>query len=73
MDRHGMTTLELTLDVPDRLAREARAAGLLKPRPLARMLAAEVRRAAAARLLAAGRHAARAGGRPRSMRAIYLP
>jgi hypothetical protein len=42
-----MTELKLTL--PDRLAREAREAGLLKPRAIQRLLRAAMRRQAAAR------------------------
>jgi hypothetical protein len=33
-----MTTLEVRLDLPDRLAREAEAAGLLTPKGLSRLL-----------------------------------
>lgn len=67
--RH-MTTLQIKLEVPDRLAREAEAAGLLTTRSLARMLAGAVRRAAAERLLAGARRASRNGGRPMALRAI---
>jgi len=39
-----MTQLELTLALPDALAREAEAAGLLTPDAIARLLEAELRR-----------------------------
>lgn len=70
MERQNTTTLQLRLEVPDRLAREANAAGLLTTRALSRMLAAAVRRAALDRLLAGAKRASRAGGRPMSMREI---
>lgn len=54
-----MTKLELSLDVPDRLAREAREAGLLAPEALADLLERGVRRKAADRIRAAR---ARPGG-----------
>ena len=58
-----MTELKLTL--PDRLAREAREAGLLEPRAIKTLLREAMRRRAAARevLAVAGRGAA-AGGPP---------
>lgn len=65
-----MTTLQLKLDLPDRLAREAEAAGLLTKRSLSRMLADAMRRAAGERLLAGARRASRSGGKPMSLRAI---
>ena len=46
-----MTTLEVQLDLPDRLAREAQAAGLLTPRALSRLLMDAMRRRAAQSLL----------------------
>lgn len=70
MERHNTTTLQLRLEVPDRLAKEAEAAGLLTTRSLARMLADAVRRSAADRLLAGARRASRLQGKPLSMRAI---
>ncbi len=39
-----MTTLEFTLTLPDNLAREAQAAGLLTPETFERLLREEVRR-----------------------------
>jgi hypothetical protein len=70
MERHSTTTLQFRLEVPDRLAKEAEAAGLLSARSLARMLADAVRRSAADRLLASARRASRLPGKPMSMRAI---
>ena len=50
-----MTTLELKLDLPDRLAREAQAAGLLTTRALSQLLKdAMLRRAAQSLLTGAG-------------------
>lgn len=42
-----MTTLEVKLDLPDRLAREAQAAGLLTPKALRELLKDAMRRRAA--------------------------
>ena len=47
-----MTTLELKLNLPDRLAREAQAAGLLTPEALSQMLKDAMRRRAGHALLA---------------------
>ena len=47
-----MTTLELKLNLPDRLAREAQAAGLLTPEALSDLLKDAMRRRAAQVLLA---------------------
>lgn len=65
-----MTLLELKVEVPDRLAQEARAAGLLTPRAISRLLREAVRRQAGERLLAGVARAALAGSRPLSMRTI---
>jgi hypothetical protein len=65
-----MTTLEVKLDLPDRLAREAQAAGLLTPQALARLLRDAMRRQAAQTLLAGAARASRAGGKPLSMKEI---
>lgn len=62
-----MTTLEVKLDLPDRLAREAQAAGLLTPQALARLLRDAMRRQAAQTLLAGAARASRAGSEPLSM------
>jgi hypothetical protein len=58
-----MTTLELKLNLPDRLAREAQAAGLLTPAALSDLHKDAIRRRAAQGLLAG---AAR-GRKPLSM------
>ncbi len=47
-----MTTLQLTLELPDNLADAANQAGLLKPEALERLLRDAVRRQAGAELLA---------------------
>ncbi len=62
-----MTSINLTLDLPDSLAREAEAAGLLSPRGVAQLLRDEVRRKAAERLLAGAARASAAGSKPMSM------
>lgn len=62
-----MTTLEVKLDLPDRLAREAQAAGLLTPQALARLLRDAMRKQAAQTLLAGAARASRAGSKPLSM------
>lgn len=54
-----MTKIDLTLNLPDSVAREAGQAGLLSARAVARLLRAEMRRQAAGRLLA-GASASRA-------------
>ncbi len=65
-----MTMLQLKVEVPDRLANEAEAAGLLTARSISRLLKDVVRRAAAERLLAGAKRALRAGGKSMSLRAI---
>ncbi len=65
-----MATLELKLNLPDRLAREAQAAGLLKPEALARMLKDAMRRRAGQTLLAGAARATAAGSVPLSMKDI---
>ena len=62
-----MTTLELKLNLPDRLAREAQAAGLLTPEALAELLKDEMHRRAAQALLAGAERASKAGRKPLSM------
>lgn len=62
-----MTTLELKLNLPDRLAREAQAAGLLTPEALSDLLKDAMRRRAAQALLAGAERATKAGGKPLSM------
>ena len=65
-----MTTLELTLDLPDSLARDAEAEGLLTSPALAKLLKDGIARRAAERLLAGAARASAAGSKPMSMRAI---
>lgn len=62
-----MTKLELRVNLPDRLAREAQAAGLLTPRALADLLKDAMRRHAARTLLAGAARATAAGSKPLSM------
>ena len=63
---NGMTTLEVTLDLPDRMAREAQAAGLLTPNALRAMLKDAMRRRAAEDLLAGAARGSLARARPLS-------
>lgn len=65
-----MAILELKLDLPDRLVREAEAAGLLTAKALSRLLRDAMRRQAARSLLDGAARATAAGSRPLSMRAI---
>ncbi len=65
-----MTTLEVKLDLPDRLAREAQAAGLLTPKALRAMVTDAVRRRAAQTLLTGAARASTAGSKPLSMKQI---
>ncbi len=65
-----MTTLQVKLDLPDRLAREAQAAGLLTPRALRELLKDAMQRRAARALLAGAARATRAGSKPLSMKEI---
>ena len=65
-----MTTLEVTLELPDRLARDARAAGLLQPKILSRLLKDAMRRQAAQALLLGAARATEAGSKPLSMRRL---
>lgn len=62
-----MTTLELKLNLPDRLAREVQAAGLLTPEALTDLLKDAMRRRAAQALLAGAERASKAGSKPLSM------
>ena len=59
-----MTKLELSLQLPDRLAREAQEAGLLAPEALTEMLESGLRQKAAERIRAA--RAMPGGGQPLS-------
>jgi hypothetical protein len=65
-----MTKIDLTLDLPDRVAEEARDAGLLSPREMARLLREEIRRKAAERLSTGAKRARAAAGKPMSFSAI---
>lgn len=65
-----MTTLELKLNLPDRLAREAQAAGLLTPEALSGLLKDAMRRRAAQALLDSAEHASTTGSKPLSMNEI---
>lgn len=65
-----MTLLQLKVEVPDRLAREAQAAGLLNAQAISKLLREAVRRRAGERLLAGAARATRTGSRPLSMRSI---
>ncbi len=58
-----MTTLEVTLNLSDRLAREAEAAGLLKPQALARLLKDAMRKQAAQALLGGAARADQSGSK----------
>ncbi len=59
-----MTTLEVKLNLPDGLAREAQAAGLLTSGAISLLLRDAVRRRSAQALLAGAARAARAGRKP---------
>ena len=65
-----MTTLEVKLDLPDRLAREALAAGLLTPKALREMVKDAMQRRAAQALLAGAQRASQQGSKPMSMKEI---
>ena len=65
-----MTNLELKLNLPDRLVREARAAGLLTPEALSRLLKEAMRQRAGRALVAGAACAARTGSKPMSMKEI---
>jgi hypothetical protein len=65
-----MTTLEVRLDLPERLAREALAAGLLTPKALREMVKDAMRRRAAQTLLAGAARASATGRKPLSMKEI---
>ena len=62
-----MTTLEFKVNLSDRLAREAQAAGLLTPQALTSLLKDAMRRRAAQTLLAGAARATAAGSKPLSM------
>lgn len=62
-----MTTLRLELNLPDRLAREAQAAGLLTPEAIKQLLQDAMRRRAGNALIAAAQQAAQVGGEEPSL------
>ena len=67
-----MTTLQVKLDLPDRLAREAKAAGLLTPESLSQLLKQALRRRAGQALLEGAARATRAGSKPMPMEKIQV-
>ena len=67
-----MTSLELKLELPDRLARDAQAAGLLTPKGLSQLVRDAMRRRTAQTLLDGAARASDLGSRPLSMREIQV-
>lgn len=65
-----VTRLQVQLDLPEQLAREAQAAGLLTPKALRGLLRDAMQRRAAQELLAGAKRASEAGSKPLSMRQI---
>ncbi|MGH8566231.1 MAG: hypothetical protein ACREXW_20000 [Gammaproteobacteria bacterium] len=65
-----MTTLELKLSLPERLAKEAEAAGLLTPEAITQLVKEAVRRRAGQALLDAAERVAQADIPPLSMEEI---
>lgn len=65
-----MTMLQVKLDLPDSLAKEASALGLLEPQALQTMLREAVRRRRIARLIEARERVAAAGIPPLTMEEI---
>lgn len=65
-----MTSLELKLNLPDRLVREAQAAGLLTPDAMVQLLKDAMRRRAGQALLDGAARATGAGSTPLSMKEI---
>ncbi|MGH8473966.1 MAG: hypothetical protein ACREVJ_16295 [Gammaproteobacteria bacterium] len=65
-----MTTLELKLSLPERLAKEAQAAGLLTPEAITQLVKEAVRRQAGQALLDAAERVAQADIPPLSMEEI---
>lgn len=63
-------TLEVKLELPDRLGREAQAAGLLTPKALSQLLKEAMQRRAAQALLSGATRATQAGSKPLSLRKI---
>ncbi len=65
-----MTTLQVKFELPERLAREAKAAGLLTPEALSRLLKEAMRRRAGQALLAGAERAAKADSEPITLEEI---
>lgn len=65
-----MTFIDLKLELPDRLAREAKEAGLLSPRALAKLIREGVRREAFKRIAEGAERVREAGIPPMSMMEI---
>jgi hypothetical protein len=65
-----MTFIDIKLELPDKLATQAEAAGLLSPRELERILRAEIKRVAARQLASGACRALDAGSKPMSMQAL---
>jgi hypothetical protein len=65
-----MTNLQVTLNLPDQLAREAHAAGLLTPEAMTQMLKDTMRRRSGDALLTGAARATAAGSKPMSLRKI---
>ena len=65
-----MTTLEVTLDLPDRMAREAQAAGLLTPHALRGLIKDAMQQRAAQALLAGAARATEAGSKRLSLPSV---
>ena len=59
-----MTTLEVKVNLPDQLAREAEASGLLTSASISRLLKDAMRRRAAQALLVGARRATKRGSKP---------
>jgi hypothetical protein len=65
-----MTTIELKLELSDRFAREAFAAGFLNPKAVQGLIKAAMERNAALEILEAGKRGGANRARPLSMKAI---
>lgn len=65
-----MTTVEVTVDLPNGLVCEAQAAGLLTPKAVAQMLKDTMQRRVAQKLLAGATRASAAGSKALYMKAI---
>jgi hypothetical protein len=65
-----MTTLEVKLNLPDCLAREAQDAGLLTSASLSKLLKEAMRRRASQALLVGAARASKTGSKPMTMEAI---